>query len=69
MQSSLGTGPSTSELVMCMLVVMPLMVPSPLSPQPAGQGQGYVGAQCSANIGVANRSSVLLDLSGPEEAT
>lgn len=37
MHSSLGTGPSTEELVMCMLVVMPLMVPSPLSPQPVRQ--------------------------------
>jgi len=47
MQSSLGTGPSTSELVMCMLVVMPLTVPSPLSPQPAGPWQGvYVRVHC-----------------------
>lgn len=40
MHNSFGTGPSTRLLVMCMLVEMPSLVPSPLSPQPAGSIKG-----------------------------
>lgn len=46
--SSLGTGPSTRLLVMCMLVVMPFLVPSPLSPQPAAAPRKGLGVGCQS---------------------
>jgi hypothetical protein len=48
MHNSFGTGPSTRLLVMCMLVEMPSLVPSPLSPQPAGSIKGGGGEGVSS---------------------